>query len=228
MDDLGFVKFPRTPHLFVMGHDAPRGDKLVEMVLAADLLGRPAVVEEKIDGTNLGISVDESGRLRAQNRGSYVEPGSEPQYQPLGRWLAARSGLREQLGTQLILFGEWCFARHTVHYDALPDWFLAFDVYDRGARRFWPASRRDAFCAELGIAVVPVLGHRVSGRAAIEALFGPSKVASTPMEGVYLRWEVGGWLEHRAKVVRAGWVPPDEQHWKARPLEPNQLARARS
>lgn len=47
-------------------------------------------------------------------------------------------------GTRYILYGEWCAARHTVTYDALPDWFLAYDVYDTKEGRFfsrWVSSR---------------------------------------------------------------------------------------
>jgi hypothetical protein len=35
-----------------------------------------------------------------------------------------------------VLFGEWLAARHTMPYDCLPDWFLAFDVLDSHAQRF--------------------------------------------------------------------------------------------
>src|SRR5262249_4946533 len=122
-----FVKFPRTPHLFWLSREAPRGDKLLSPEEAAELMRRPASVEEKLDGACLGISVDLDGGLRAQNRGSYLEPGGHPQFRRLWSWLDERRGtLEAALGLNLILFGEWCFARHSVAYDALPDWFLAF------------------------------------------------------------------------------------------------------
>jgi hypothetical protein len=68
------------------------------------------------------------------------------------------SRLTETLG-DLVLFGEWCASFHTVRYDALPDWFLAFDVYDRGRAGFWSADRRGALCASLG--AVPASQHVV-------------------------------------------------------------------
>ena len=34
---------------------------------------------------------------------------------------------KRQLGDRLILFGEWCAAQHSLDYETLPDWFLAFD-----------------------------------------------------------------------------------------------------
>jgi hypothetical protein len=36
-----------------------------------------------------------------------------------------------------ILFGEWLAAEHTVCYDNLPDWFLAFDIYDVASQKFY-------------------------------------------------------------------------------------------
>jgi hypothetical protein len=223
--DRAFSKFPRTPHLFSLSRHVPRDDKLVEPELARELLTRPATAEEKIDGSNLGISVDPNGRLRVQSRGSFVEPTSHPQYRLLGPWLGTRAtSLRDALDDALVLFGEWCYARHTVAYDTLPDWFLAFDVLDRNTERFWSRARRDALCARLGVATAPVLADAVIGRTAIEGLLGTSRIGSAPMEGIYLRWDEGDWLAHRAKVVRAQWVPADEEHWKARTLEPNRLA----
>jgi hypothetical protein len=221
-----FVKFPRTPHLFWLGDEAPRGDKLVDETATAGLLSKPVTVEEKVDGANLGLSVDPSGRIRAQNRGDYIDGRALPQFKPLSAWLAPREeALREALGDGLILFGEWCFARHTVAYDALPDWFLAFDVYDRAARRFWSRERREALVRRVGLASVPQLGagSGLFDRKGIEKLVGTSRIGSVPVEGAYLRWDTGDWLAARAKLVRQGWVQPNEEHWSKRAIEPNRL-----
>jgi hypothetical protein len=48
-------------------------------------------VEEKVDGANLGLSVDEDGELRAQNRGTYLNlDAPHGQFKPLRRWIDAR------------------------------------------------------------------------------------------------------------------------------------------
>ena len=39
-------------------------------------------------------------------------------------------------GSTRVLYGEWLCARHTVAYDKLPDWFVAFDIFDVPAGRF--------------------------------------------------------------------------------------------
>jgi ATP-dependent RNA circularization protein (DNA/RNA ligase family) len=189
---------------------------------AAALLEQPVIVEEKVDGACVGLSVAPGGAVRAQNRGGSLSPNSHAQFRPLWPWLARReTALREALGPDLVLFGEWCFARHAVAYDALPDWFLAFDVYDRNAERFWSRARREELTCRLALVSVPLLAAGCFDRAGLERLLGPSRVGSAPMEGIYLRWEEGPWLNARAKLVRASWLPHDEEHWSRRPIVPN-------
>jgi hypothetical protein len=125
-----------------------------------------------------------------------------------------------------MLFGEWCFAVHSVRYDALPDWFLAFDVYDREAGRFWSAERRDVLVHELGLARVPELARGRFTLAEVQKLLGPSRLAPGLMEGLYLRRDRDGFLDARAKLVRSEFVQAIEEHWSSRPLERNALAPA--
>jgi hypothetical protein len=114
-----------------------------------------------------------------------------------------------------------------VRYDALPDWFLLFDVYDRAACRFWSRERRDGWAKARGIEVAPLLGNgRFAGRDLEKLLTSRSRLGSGQVEGVYLRWDAQDWLVARAKIVRAGWVMADDEHWSARPLETNRLAEA--
>jgi ATP-dependent RNA circularization protein (DNA/RNA ligase family) len=59
-----------------------------------------------------------------------------------------------------MIFGEWAAARHSLAYDALPDWFLMFDVYDRRVKKFWSTLRRDELARKMKLSVVPVLSRR--------------------------------------------------------------------
>ena len=40
------------------------------------------------------------------------------------------------------MFGEWMYAKHTVFYDALPHYFMEFDIYDREKKEFLDTKRR--------------------------------------------------------------------------------------
>jgi hypothetical protein len=196
---------------------------------AASLLASPVAVEEKLDGACVGLSVSSSGLLLPQNRGNVISKDAcHPQFQPLWRWLAAHDPLRDVLGDRLIVYGEWCYARHSVAYDRLPDWFMAFDVYDREAGRFWCRLRRDELCHAAGLSIVPLIAEGIFRVPDLQRRMDQSRVGNAPMEGVYLRWDEGSFLRARAKLVRPDWVQDDEEHWSSRALEPNALASSKS
>ena len=50
-----FFRFPHTPHLAWLGQGAPRDDKVLTPAEARALLTDAVVVEEKLDGANLGF-----------------------------------------------------------------------------------------------------------------------------------------------------------------------------
>ena len=147
-----FFRFPHTPHIQWLGSGKPRGDKLLSANEVKELLQAELTVEEKIDGANVGFSVDADGKLRAQNRGAWIEQDAGGQFKHLWRWAKRyEQDLISLLGTDLILFGEWCYACHSLAYQSLPDWFVGFDVYDRAAGRFYSVIRRNELFALLEI-----------------------------------------------------------------------------
>lgn len=91
-----------------------------------------------------------------QNRGHVVHHTSHAQFKPLKKWLAKhRTELCNVLTPdQHILFGEWCYAKHTVPYNQLPNTFVAFDVYDRLAQKFYSTKRRNNFLSQTTIPVI--------------------------------------------------------------------------
>jgi hypothetical protein len=221
-----FHKFPHTPHLLWLGAGVPRDDKLLRRVEAEDFLRNEVVVEEKVDGANLGLSLGPDGRIRAQSRGNFLVPGrSHAQWNPLWPWLAERhESLQESLRDGLVVYGEWCYARHTVPYDVLPDWFLAFDILDVSSGRFWSVDRRNDWLVPRGLVPVPEIERGRFALNQVPALISGSALGSVPMEGIYLRREKAGWLEARAKVVDTSFKQQIEEHWTRRPVVPNQGA----
>jgi hypothetical protein len=219
-----FLKFPHTPHLAWLAAGQPRDDKVLSPDGAARFLNGDVVVEEKVDGANVGFSV-EHGNVVAQSRGEYIRRPAHPQFSPLWPWLAGhQAAMKEALDKDLVLFGEWCFAVHSVRYSALPDWFVGFDVYDRRVRRFWPAARRNELLRAIGLLSVPELGRgHFHIRDLTLLLSQDSSRFGGPIEGLYLRQEEDGWLDHRAKLVRAEFVQSIGEHWSNRPVERNHL-----
>jgi ATP-dependent RNA circularization protein (DNA/RNA ligase family) len=223
---MSFVRYPHTPHLAALSATAPRDDKVLGPGEVRALLAGELTVEEKLDGANLGLSRDDAGELAVQNRGAFLARATAgEQFRPLWGWLGPRrQRLLDALGDDRILFGEWCYARHSVAYNRLPDWFLVFDVYDRGAARFWSADRRDALAGDLSLACVPRLARGRLQLQALVALIGESRVGDTDMEGIVVRRDDGDWQAARAKLVRPAFVQAIDEHWSRRRLEPNRLA----
>jgi len=231
--DRNLFRFPHTPHLAWLGTVAPRDDKVLSAAEAqAVLSGEIEIeIEEKLDGANLGFSLAENGQPQAQNRGQYLSQPPIGQFARLPAWLAQHGdALYAVLEPSLILFGEWCAARHSLDYDRLPDWYLLFDVYDRAAGRFWNSARRDELARVAGLAVVPRLATGRYTNAQLKTLVSdmPSRVrGGGPLEGVVVRRNDGNWCDKRAKLIRPDFTQAIDEHWRRRrTIEWNRVAPA--
>ncbi|MHA5671465.1 RNA ligase family protein [Pseudomonas aeruginosa] len=221
-----FFRFPHTPHLTWLGVEAPRDDKVLDPAEAKALLEGNVLVEEKLDGANLGLSLADEGQIRVQNRGQYLQDPHAGQFSRLPAWLAQHSeAIRGVLRPELLLFGEWCAARHSLDYAALPDWFLLFDVYDRSTGKFWSSTRRNALASKAGLKTVPKVFF---GQTSVKELVGwvhstASHYRNGPLEGLVIRRESADWCEARAKLVRADFTQAIDLHWRKRAIEWNRV-----
>lgn len=223
-----FFKFPSTPHLIKMPGVDIRGDKLLTESERDEFLRHTLTVEEKVDGANLGISFDEEGNIRAQNRGGYLSLPGSGQWKKLGEWLAHHADvLFECIADRYILFGEWCYAQHTVFYNRLPDWFLGFDIYNKHSGLFLSTDKRNRLLERAGIAKVPLIAKGHFSHSEIEGMLSQSKISDQPAEGLYLRHDEGPWLNQRAKLVRSEFIQAVELHWSRSPIKSNQLISGR-
>jgi len=219
-----FFKFPSTPYLAVLGDLAVRDDKVLLEFERDEFFRHELVVEEKIDGANLGISFDASGNIRAQNRGGYLPFPFSGQWKKLSEWLSPRTDiLFEQLTDRHILFGEWCYAQHSVSYDRLPDWFLGFDIFDKVSAKYFSCTRRDDVLRTLGIFKIPMIKRGHFSLSELNSLLSQSHLGDKPAEGLYLRFDQGDWLEQRAKLVRPAFIQSIGGHWSRSGITANRL-----
>ena len=232
MDDT-IIKYPRTRHL--EGSRLQAGDEDLSQVPFSHILGRNIIIEEKIDGANSAISFNNEGELMIQSRGHYVTGGHrERHYNRLIQWATANQDVFfDVLGVRYVMYGEWMYAKHTVYYDALPHYFMEFDIYDRQEKVFLDTDNRKKLTSQMGIVhSVPVLDRGIfTSKEQILSLIGHSnyitddhvenlkKTAlqhgidveeqlretdlSTTMEGLYIKIEEDGIVKERVKYVRA-------------------------
>ncbi len=233
-----FTKYPRTPHLF--GSKGTDDDKHLDETESLRFVSDASlIVEEKIDGTNVGIHFSETGEMVLQCRGHLITEGMHPQYDLFKQWASVKRNLLENLlDDRHILFGEWAYARHTIYYRALTHYFFEFDIYDKQSEVFLDLERRLELLDGTGIRTVPVVHTGEVDRDGLEELIGPScfdSVFENPltqradglMEGLYLRTESDGVVTGRAKFVRPEFVAKINQssHWQHQQMVPNLLAK---
>ena len=212
---LPFHKFPRTEHLVDLG--AASSDDLVATSSSAGSLEGDIAVEEKVDGGCMGFSLASDLSILIQNRSRYITPKTHAQFAKLGVWVEShRQQLfdllyrDEQLPERFMLFGEWLAATHAIHYTALSDLFLAFDLYDRLKDEFMSRSVLSALLSGTGIQQVPLMTE-LSGSISIADLVAMTDHQSAfrdgPVEGVYVRIQRDGKTLLRGKIVRANFTP---------------------
>ena len=231
-----FHKYPRTPHL--VGSEGTADDKRMSKSATERMLtDKSLIVEEKLDGTNVGLHFVED-RLVLQCRGHEITAGMHPQYDLFKQWATTkRTVFEKMLGQQFIMYGEWMYARHTVYYRQLPHYFFEFDIFDKQQRVFLDLETRLQMMEGTGILTVPVIHQGPATVKNLDELTGPSKfdsqfdnpftgVQDDLMEGVYLRTESSGTVTARAKFVRPEFTEKIKQstHWQHQKMVPNQLA----
>ncbi|MBQ6980868.1 MAG: RNA ligase family protein [Synergistaceae bacterium] len=225
-------KYPRTPH--IEGSRLQPGDEDLSQIRFESIKGKYLVIEEKVDGANSAISFSEDSELLLQSRGHYLTGGyRERHYNFMKQWANYhRDTFFEMLGTRYIMYGEWLYAKHTIFYDALPNYFLEFDIMDRETGIFLDTPARHKLLKGSPVESVPVLGEgSYTSEEQMLKLIGPSryitvnqrenlynaavKLGLSPernlndtdlsglMEGLYIKVEENGMVVNRMKYVRA-------------------------
>ena len=232
---IDLIKYPRTPHL--AGSRLQPGDEDLSQIPFADIAGKHLVVEEKCDGANSAVSFGTDGELFLQSRGHYLTGGyRERHYNLLKQWANVhREVFYNVLGCRYIMYGEWMYAKHSVFYDALPHYFLEFDILDRQTGLFLDTPSRRELTRQMPVVSVPVLKEGTFfDQEELLKLIGPSLYirpghmerlreycvqegldadrqcretdASGLMEGLYIKVEKDGCVTERLKYVRAAFM----------------------
>ncbi|WP_444997400.1 RNA ligase family protein [Aliikangiella sp. IMCC44359] len=238
-----FIKYPKTKHICDYIEQYSSLNKLLDN-------GQILVVEEKMDGTQIGICFNTEGDFQIQSRGGYIS--NEPEFSLLKQWVWEHHiDLFKLLSCRYILFGEWLYAKHTMYYDLLPDYFMEFDLFDREQQLFLNTVERKKLLNDFSfISSVRVIDYlekptlkmlnTMLGKSAFisEDAFNQIDKAETTqtditglMEGLYLKIEDCSKVISRYKLVRAEFIQKiidSKSHWKQRAFRTNQLAQNRS
>jgi len=224
-----YFKFPRTKHIYSLG-SAERNDLLMTKDEQNKFLNTEVYAEEKIDGANLGISIDaDSMSIKYQNRSHYVLPESYLQFAKLHQW-------SNVYGTHIynilepgrhILFGEWLYSKHSIPYDNLPSYFIAFDMYDKKIGKFYTRTQLEKILSGTNIPVVPLIykGIFKNKNEVMAKMKLNSKFYNGPIEGLYFKIPDAEdkYIIGRGKVVSNDFLADGTKFWTHN-TKPNKLS----
>ena len=225
-EDENFIhKFPRTQHIFNIG-GATVDDRILSQESYNSFLSNEDVfIAEKVDGAQMGISIDENYKVKIQNRSHFVNSKSHSQFEKLDKWIIDHSqSLFEILDQDTILFGEWLYAKHSIEYTGLPDYFLAFDLYNKKKKLFY---NRDILVEKLKDTNIHFVREMFRGKIKdksqlLKMIEQKSEYTDGRVEGIYLKVFEGDYVKERCKLVRNDFICGND-HWSKRGIVINKL-----
>jgi atypical dual specificity phosphatase len=117
---------------------------------------------------------------------------------------------------RFILYGEWVVAKHSIPYSSLPDYFLAFDFYDRKTKTFTSREYLSRILKGTGLSQVPLIKSTdiISREEILAYMKKQSLYYDGLIEGVYVRFEDEKRTVtlDRGKIVRPDFLSGNE-HW---------------
>lgn len=214
------LKYNRTPHLF-WSPGKGSDDKVAASV--DSLLNRQIVLTEKIDGSNVCLEKD------ACFARTHSGP---PTHESFDLFKALHASVKHKIPNDVQIFGEWVFALHSISYNKLPGYFLAFAVRDTANNTWQSWEDVELYASEINVPTVPVLWRGIIKTAKeLEALTvnlaAAKSICGGEREGVVVRIADGfadkDFAASAQKMVRAGHVQTTT-HWKEQKIVRNKLA----
>lgn len=200
---------------------ATNDDKIASSVSA--LIGVDIVISEKMDGSN--ASLERSGCFARSHSGS-------PTHESFDGLKVLHGQVGYKIPDNLQLFGEWCFAKHSIEYSELPNYFLLFAVRDLSTEPVWlDWDSVELWADEISVHTVPtlfkgILSSEDSLQKLVKSFMIEPSLCGGNREGVVAR--VAGSFpndEFSSKVlkcVRENHVTSDS-HWKHQQIIRNSL-----
>jgi hypothetical protein len=184
------------------------------------LIGRPVVISEKLDGSN--VSMERLGCFARSH-------GSAPNHPSFDAFKAAHAAVKHLIPGSTQVFGEWLYAKHSIGYKALQSYFQVFGVRIEGVWASW--SEVELWATELGTVTVPLLvGPRVFEKPSelqgtVEQLSQEPSACGGEREGCVVRI-AEAFTDQEFGTSVAKWVRKDhvqsDDHWTTQEVVRNQ------
>lgn len=217
-----FLKYEKTYRIPISQIKVP-GKLILSRADIKMLLAGSVDVEEKLDGANVGI-IRHKDSFALQKRGSLVGQSEHLQYQFFHAWanrikydniMDVPHGYR--------IYGELCYAVHTIYYDSLPDYVIVIDVTKEG--KWLNRKDKEAFCDKYGFAVVPLITQGYFNLDELWTFVPKESSFGDTSEGIVVKkfHKKRGYM--RGKIVKPEFIKHMEEsdHWMRSKLKINKL-----
>lgn len=215
-------KYNRTMHL-PWSPGGTSDDKIADSVNS--LLNIPVIITEKVDGSNTSLELS----------GCYARThATAPKHESFDGLKSLHASVKHLIPEEYQIFGEWCYALHSIAYDKLPHYFLMFGIRQvANIPDFIWKSWEDVemWAKELGVATVPILWAGViKTEAELEeltvSLSKEKSVIGNVREGIVIR-NANSFLDADFSKYVMKWVRKDHvqttEHWKNQEIIKNKL-----
>lgn len=217
-----FIKYEKTYRIPIK--EIPIGGKFyLSKKETRILLAGEITVEEKMDGANTGIIRHKNG-FTLQKRGSLVGQSEHEQFQYLYSW-ANRTKYDNIMAVPpgYLIYGEWCYAVHSIYYDRLPDYFLVLDIL-KNKKKWLNRKERNEFCAKYEFASVPLIAEGYFNITDLYDLIPKESAYGDIAEGIVLkRYRKKGYI--RGKIVKPQFIKilEESDHWTKYSVKSNRV-----
>ena len=206
------AKYPRTPHL-PWSPGGTKDDRRVESV--DSFIGRELIITEKVDGSNLCMT---RSNVFARSH------GAAPGHISFDYAKGLHAGLSHTIDNGVSLFGEYCYAVHSIAYTKIDGYFLLFGARDDTINKWYSWDDVELQAMDSCVLTVPVLWRGMVDSAEqleerTNSLCEDASYFGGDREGVVVRladsFADEDFSKSVAKWVRANHVQTDD-HWKSR------------
>jgi hypothetical protein len=205
-------EYPATVHLPWKANS--KGDKIASERDAEVIFQKSVFVQEKVDGANCGMAYLDGhpvvrSRSKILRKGQPLKNPSQKQFSSAWNWMHQNRILFTNLADAgpFSVYGEWMVMQHGMEYDFLPNWFLAFDLYDWERGLYLAADKSAKILLECGFESVPMVFcgkldsyEQLEARANEPSAFSPTQ----KREGLIVKTAEGEFLDAKFKMVRQG------------------------
>jgi len=223
--------FPRTPHL-PHNPNAESDDIIATNVEVRPLFTKLVNIEEKIDGASVGITSFEGNpvirnREHVLNKAYSKNTAAKKQFASIWNWFYKNKDKFKRLASMgpYSVYGEWCIAQHGIFYNKLPDWFIAYDIYNYEQDKFISPVLARVWLNDLGFSTAPLIfqGQFIDGYDELAAWAKlPSKFSDSDSEGIYLKIYDDEQVLNRFKMVQPNFERG--KFWNPKAYTKNELA----